>query len=99
MSRVQEVDNGENRSHRVDMKTIGAAEFKAHCLQLMDEVGPEGIVITKRQTGGETHAGGWAAKHEGVHRDPRGTGIHRWKRDLSTANARDDWTGEDQEEK
>lgn len=30
------------------MKTIGAAEFKAHCLQILDEVGPEGIVITKR---------------------------------------------------
>ena len=30
------------------MKTIGAAEFKTRCLQLMDEVGPEGIVITKR---------------------------------------------------
>lgn len=30
------------------MKTIGAAEFKAHCLQILDEVGPEGILITKR---------------------------------------------------
>lgn len=30
------------------MKTIGAAEFKARCLQILDEVGPEGIVITKR---------------------------------------------------
>jgi prevent-host-death family protein len=30
------------------MKTIGAAEFKAHCLQILEEVGPEGIVITKR---------------------------------------------------
>jgi len=30
------------------MKTIGAAEFKAHCLQILDELGPEGIVITKR---------------------------------------------------
>lgn len=30
------------------MKTIGAAEFKAHCLKILDEVGPEGIVITKR---------------------------------------------------
>ena len=30
------------------MKTIGAAEFKAHCLRLLDEVGPEGILITKR---------------------------------------------------
>ncbi len=30
------------------MKTIGAAEFKAHCLQILDELGPEGIIITKR---------------------------------------------------
>ena len=29
------------------MKTIGAAEFKAHCLALLDEVDAEGIVITK----------------------------------------------------
>ncbi len=35
-------------SHNVVMKTIGAAEFKAHCLRILDEVGPEGIVITKR---------------------------------------------------
>ena len=30
------------------MTTIGAAEFKQRCLQLMDEVRPEGITITKR---------------------------------------------------
>lgn len=30
------------------MKTIGAAEFKAHCLEILDNVDPEGIVITKR---------------------------------------------------
>jgi len=30
------------------METIGAAEFRARCLQILDEVGPEGIVITKR---------------------------------------------------
>jgi prevent-host-death family protein len=29
------------------MKTIGAAKFKERCLALLDEVGPEGIVITK----------------------------------------------------
>lgn len=28
-------------------KTIGAAKFKEQCLALLDEVGPEGIVITK----------------------------------------------------
>lgn len=30
------------------MKTIGAAEFKAKCLAILDEVDPEGIIITKR---------------------------------------------------
>ena len=29
------------------MKTIGAAQFKEQCLALLDEVAPEGIVITK----------------------------------------------------
>lgn len=29
------------------MKAIGAAEFKARCLALLDEVGPDGLVITK----------------------------------------------------
>jgi prevent-host-death family protein len=28
-------------------KTMGAAQFKEHCLALLDSVGPEGIVITK----------------------------------------------------
>jgi prevent-host-death family protein len=28
-------------------RRIGAAEFKQKCLALLDEVGPEGIVITK----------------------------------------------------
>ncbi len=31
-------------------RTIGAAEFKAQCLALLDSVGPEGIVITKHGT-------------------------------------------------
>lgn len=30
------------------MRTIGATEFKARCLALLDEVDSEGIVITKR---------------------------------------------------
>ena len=30
------------------MTTIGAAEFKQKCLRILDEVGPEGITITKR---------------------------------------------------
>ena len=29
------------------MKQIAAAEFKARCLALLDEVDPDGIVITK----------------------------------------------------
>jgi prevent-host-death family protein len=29
------------------MKKIGAARFKEQCLALLDQVGPEGIVITK----------------------------------------------------
>lgn len=29
------------------MKKIGAAKFKEQCLALLDEVDPEGIVITK----------------------------------------------------
>ena len=30
------------------MKEIGAAEFKEHCLRILDEVDHEGVVITKR---------------------------------------------------
>jgi prevent-host-death family protein len=30
------------------MKQIAAARFKAQCLSLLDEVDPDGIVITKR---------------------------------------------------
>lgn len=29
------------------MKTIGAAKFKAQCLALMEQLEPEGLVITK----------------------------------------------------
>jgi prevent-host-death family protein len=28
-------------------KTIGAAQFKEQCLALLDDVGPEGIIVTK----------------------------------------------------
>ena len=28
-------------------KTIGAAQFKEQCLAILDEVGPEGIIVTK----------------------------------------------------
>jgi len=30
------------------MKEISAAKFKEQCLALLEEVGPEGLVITKR---------------------------------------------------
>lgn len=30
------------------MGSIGAAEFKARCLELLDQVSPEGLTITKR---------------------------------------------------
>lgn len=30
------------------MRTVGAAKFKEQCLELLDSLGPEGIVITKR---------------------------------------------------
>jgi prevent-host-death family protein len=29
-------------------KRVGAAQFKEQCLQLLDELSPEGLVITKR---------------------------------------------------
>jgi prevent-host-death family protein len=29
------------------MKTMGAAQFKAQCLAILDSVDPEGVVITK----------------------------------------------------
>ena len=29
------------------MNSIGAAKFKARCLSLIDDLGPEGLVITK----------------------------------------------------
>ena len=29
------------------MKSIGAAKFKEQCLALLDQLGPEGIIITK----------------------------------------------------
>ena len=30
------------------MRTIGAAKFKEQCLAILDNVDPEGIIITKR---------------------------------------------------
>ena len=37
-----------DQSYDVTMKQIAAAKFKEQCLSLLDEVDPEGIVITKR---------------------------------------------------
>jgi prevent-host-death family protein len=38
--------DGEQRESAVP-KEIGAAKFKAGCLKILDELGPEGVVITK----------------------------------------------------
>jgi prevent-host-death family protein len=35
------------RGMKAQDKTISATEFKAKCLQILDHLGPEGIVITK----------------------------------------------------
>jgi len=32
----------------MDMKVIAAAKFKEQCLGILDSLGPDGIVITKR---------------------------------------------------
>jgi prevent-host-death family protein len=42
------MDSSGDWSYDVTMKTIAAAAFKAQCLALLDQVGPEGILITKR---------------------------------------------------
>lgn len=42
------MDTSDDQSYYVTMKTIGAAEFKAKCLAILDDVDDEGIVITKR---------------------------------------------------
>jgi prevent-host-death family protein len=33
---------------KVKDNTISATEFKAKCLKILDELGPQGIVVTKR---------------------------------------------------
>jgi prevent-host-death family protein len=43
-----EVDILVDRSYHLSMKQIAAAKFKEQCLSLLDRVGPEGIIITKR---------------------------------------------------
>jgi prevent-host-death family protein len=42
------VDTSDVQSDTMAMKQIAAAKFKETCLALLDEVDPEGIVITKR---------------------------------------------------
>ncbi|HEX9636009.1 MAG TPA: type II toxin-antitoxin system Phd/YefM family antitoxin [Acidobacteriota bacterium] len=65
-------------------KTIGAAQFKEKCLALLDQVGPEGIVVTKHgkpvaklvpvETGSADLIGSLKGKIR-IHGDILGTGI------------------------
>lgn len=57
------MDRLRDQSHNVVMKTIGAAQFKAQCLAILDDADPEGIVITKR--------GKPVGKLVPIRRDPR----------------------------
>ena len=42
------MDTLHHQSYNVSVKYIAAAKFKEQCLALLDSVGPEGLVITKR---------------------------------------------------
>jgi prevent-host-death family protein len=42
------MDTLDDQSYDVSIMEIPAAKFKEQCLALLDRVGPEGIVITKR---------------------------------------------------
>ena len=44
----EEVDTYNDWSYYIVMKHIAAAKFKEQCLALLDQVDPDGIVITKR---------------------------------------------------
>jgi len=33
---------------KIKTKTLSATEFKAKCLRILDELGPQGVVVTKR---------------------------------------------------
>ena len=46
--RPTQVDTWDDQAYIMTMKQIAAAKFKEQCLALLDEVGEEGIVITKR---------------------------------------------------
>jgi antitoxin (DNA-binding transcriptional repressor) of toxin-antitoxin stability system len=40
--------NSHGDSHKPEPATIGVTEFKQHCLRILEELGPEGLVVTKR---------------------------------------------------
>ena len=42
------MDISSDQSYGLTMKTMPAAKFKEQCLALLDEVDPEGILVTKR---------------------------------------------------
>lgn len=42
------MDTSSDQSYHVAMRHIPAAKFKAQCLALLEEVDPDGIIITKR---------------------------------------------------
>jgi prevent-host-death family protein len=42
------MDTSDDWSYHVTMKILPAAKFKEQCLKLLDEVDPEGILVTKR---------------------------------------------------
>jgi prevent-host-death family protein len=42
------VNARENHYPSDEPPTISATEFKQRCLQILDELGPEGVVVTKR---------------------------------------------------
>lgn len=42
------MDTKSDQSYHLTMKQISAAKFKERCLWLLDHVGAEGMVITKR---------------------------------------------------
>ena len=42
------MDTSDDQCYSRGVKQIAAAKFKEHCLSILDRVGPDGIVITKR---------------------------------------------------
>lgn len=69
------------------MRTMAAAKFKEGCLALLDDLGPEGLVITKRgkpvarllpYATGSAHLIGALAGKIRIRGDLQSTGV-RWK--------------------